>query len=83
MTNYGRIQGSIEPQAVEITNSSVFLATNIEQYTEEIEGQTVHGYEYNYVEYTKDEYLLQQTNKIAALEEELKAAKILLGVDDE
>ena len=34
------------------------------------------------MEYTKDEYLLQQSNNIAALQEELQAAKILLGVDE-
>ena len=81
MKDYGRIRGSIRPQAVEITQSSVFLASNIEAFTEENEGHSINGYEYNCIEYTKDEYLLQQSSKIASLEEELRAAKILLGVD--
>ena len=39
------------------------------------------GYEYDYIEYTKDEYLSAQYLKISGLEEELAAAKIMLGVE--
>ena len=81
MKDYGTISGSIEPQNIEITPTSVFVATNIQPYQEEIDGHQISGYRYNYVEYSKDEYLLQQTNSIAALQEELAAAKVLLGVE--
>ena len=81
MKDYGRIRGSAEPPTVEITQSSVFIASNIQAYTEDVEGHEVHGYEYDYVEYSKDEYLIQQSTQIASLQEELRAAKILLGVD--
>lgn len=81
MKNYGIVSGSIEPQAIEITPTSVFIASNVQPYEQEIDGHTISGYQYNYIEYTKDEYLLQQTNSIAALQEELAAAKVLLGVE--
>ena len=81
MKDYGIIYGSVEPQAIEVTPTSVFIATNIEPYETETDEHTVSGYKYNYVEYSKDEYLLQQTNSINALQEELTAAKILLGVE--
>ena len=81
MKNYGIVYGSTEPQTIEITPTSVFVASNIEPYEEQIDGTTISGYKYNYVEYTKDEYLLQQTNDIATLQEELAAAKVLLGVE--
>lgn len=81
MKNYGIVYGSTEPQAIEITPNSVFIATNVEPYEEQIDGITVSGYKYNYIEYSKDEYLLQQTNNINALQEELAAAKVLLGVE--
>ena len=81
MKNYGIVYGSVQPQAVEITPTSVFIASNIEPYETIINGNTVIEYKYNYVEYSKDEYLLQQTNSITALQEELAAAKVLLGVD--
>lgn len=81
MKNYGIVYGSTEPQAIEITPNSVFIATNVEPYEEQIDDITVSGYKYNYIEYSKDEYLLQQTNNINALQEELAAAKVLLGVE--
>lgn len=81
MKDYGRIRGNVRPHPVEMTSTSVFIASNIESYTEQVEGHTINGFEYNYVEYNKDEYLLQQMNKISSLEQELQAAKILLGVD--
>ncbi len=81
MKNYGVICGTTEPQPIEITATSVFIASNVEPYEEQIDGTTISGYKYNYVEYTKDEYLLQQTNDITTLQEELAAAKVLLGVE--
>lgn len=81
MKDYGIIYGSVEPQAVEITPNAVFVASNVEPYNEEIDNHLISGYKYNYKEYTKDEYLLQQTAALAALQEELQAAKILLGVE--
>ncbi len=81
MKDYGVVYGSIEPQTVEITPTSVLIASNIESYEQDVDEHTISGYKYNYIEYSKDEYLLQQTNNIAALQEELAAAKVLLGVE--
>jgi len=81
MTNYGRIHSAARPQEVVMTNSAVFVASDIQPYERDIEGYHEEGYEYNYVGYTKDEYLIEQNKKIASLEEELEAAKIILGVD--
>ena len=81
MINHGIQYSSVEPQPIEITADSVFLASNITPYSKEIEGHTISGYQYNYIQYTKDEYLLQQSTSISSLQEELAAAKIFLGVD--
>lgn len=81
MKNYGRIRGPISPSPIEITPTAVFIASDIQAYTDTVEGHNINGYEYNYVEYSKDEYLLQQSNQIQSLQEQLAAAKILLGVD--
>ena len=85
MRDLGLQRGSTRPKDIEITNTAVFIATNIQPYTEVIDDTTVSGYEYNYVEYGKDEYIeaLVTTNnsKIEQLEEQLAAAKILLGVE--
>ena len=81
MINHGIQYSTDRPQAIEMTTDSVFVATNITPYSKEIEGHTIEGYQYNYIQYTKDEYLLEQLASITSLQEELQAAKILLGVD--
>lgn len=81
MTNYGIVKSFDRPQAIEMTNNMVFLASNIEPCEMEGSNGKMDGFQYNYISYTKDEYLLHQNEQIAALAQQLEAAKILLGVD--
>lgn len=81
MTNYGIVKSFDRPQAIEMTNNMVFIASNIEPCELEGGDGKIDGFQYNYVSYTKDEYLLHQNEQIAALAQQLEAAKILLGVD--
>ena len=85
MINYGRTKSATMPQPIEYTNTSVFVASNISPYEETINDTTQTGYEYDYVSYTKDEYIdlisAQNQATIATLQEELQATKILLGVE--
>lgn len=77
-----KVRSSIRPQEITITATSVFIASNIQQYQETVDDHYLEGYEYDCIEYSKDDYLALQGEKIASLEEELRAAKILLGVDE-
>ena len=85
MTNLGLTYSTKRPQAIEITEKKVYVAYNIEQC--EIEQDfdtTVSGYKFNLTEYDKDEYIIlmaAKANQIDSLQEELDAAKVLLGVD--
>lgn len=84
MINYGKVKSSIRPQEIEITTDKVFVASNIEEYEDNIDNRIVNGYQYDCICYSKDEYILlmaQNNANIAALREELEAAKILLGVE--
>jgi hypothetical protein len=81
MINYGTQYSTTQPQELEITTDSVFVATNITPYSKEIEGHTISGYQYDYKKYSLSEYLALQNATISSLSEELQAAKILLGVD--
>lgn len=81
MINHGIQYSTTQPPEVEITSDAVFVASSITPYSKEIEGHTVSGYQYNYKQYTLAEYLVLQNANIASLEEQLRAAKILLGVD--
>lgn len=85
MIDYGKVRGAVRPNEIEMTNTKVFVASNIVPFEQNFGEESISGYEYDYKEYTKDEYiqLLNDTNAqaIAALQEELAAAKILLGVE--
>lgn len=81
MKNHGKVYSLTRPNDIEMNETSVFVASNIEEYNKTVDDYHLTGYEYNCTEYTKDEYLTLQSNKIASLEQELAAAKILLGVD--
>ena len=76
-----KVRSSIQPPIVEFLPNMVLINSNIIPYEEEVDGRILSGYEYDCEEYTKDEYLQMQTDKINSLEQELAAAKILLGVD--
>lgn len=85
MINLGTTYSTKRPQAIEITEKKVYIASNIEQC--EIEQDfdvTISGYKFNLTEYTKDEYIIlmaAKANQVDNLQEELEAAKVLLGVD--
>lgn len=81
MKQYLKIHSSTRPQDVVFTGSTVQVNSNIVSYSETIDEHIIEGFEYDCTEYTKDEYLMQQDSKIASLQDELEAAKILLGVD--
>ena len=81
MKNYGKVQSLNQPQEIEIKEEKVFLASNIQPYTTVVEDKEESGYEYDYVEYSKDEYIKLLSQQSQRLEEELAAAKVLLGVE--
>lgn len=85
MINYGKVRSSEIPQETQITTDYVYVASNIEPYELLNEDKVLTGYEYDYIAYTKDEYIqliLEENSKtITELEDELSAVKILLGVE--
>lgn len=68
MVNYGHIYSSEKPQEVEMTNTLVFVASNIQPFTHILDGRAETGFEYDCICYTKDEYIRQ----IDAANRELK-----------
>ena len=84
MKIYENTYSTIEPPQIDITATKVFIASNIQEVEREVEDMIIHCYEYTLTEYDKDEYLTilsQNQQDIATLQEELRAAKILLGVE--
>ena len=85
MINYGKVRSSEIPQEIQITTEYVYVASNIEPYELLNEDKVLIGYEYDYIAYTKDEYIQlivsENAKTISELEDELSAVKILLGVE--
>ncbi len=74
-----------EPKQFEILNDQVYVPINVQKFTKITQDGEISGYEFDCNVYDKDQYILllaQRTNRIAELEDELAAAKILLGVDE-
>ena len=84
MKFYEQVYSLTQPQEIELTETKAFVASNIEQVTRVFEDTEELCYSFSLTEYTKDEYILlmaQNNADVAALREELEAAKILLGVE--
>ena len=71
MINYGKVHSVYRPQEIEVTSSTVYVASNIRSYTADLDGYEVTGYVYNYVAYPTKEYINTLGNKNKQLEEEL------------
>lgn len=80
MKNYGRQRSTVEPLAVEITETKVFVANNVSEInetgTEEDPGFV--GFEFELLEYEKDEYIKLQADKNAELEASLTDTQLAL-----
>lgn len=78
MINYGLQQSTVKPLDVEITESKVFLAQDIQPVKEDHGEDTFEGFSFTLIEYDKDEYikLLQQQND--ELAEEITSTQLAL-----
>ena len=78
MKEYKNVRSSARPQDIEITNSAVYLAKNIAPYEEDLDGRVVKGFQYDCLEYTKDEYLIKLTQENANLREQIIDTQLAL-----
>ncbi len=78
MKNHGQVRSTVEPLAVEITASKVFVASDIEEITVTMEEDTHVEFQFNLIEYDKDEYIRMMSDKNESLEQELTNTQIAL-----
>lgn len=80
MKDYGKQRSTIKPDKLELTETKVFVSTDITEVnelgTDERPGFV--GYEFNLVEYDKDEFIKNQSEKNADLEEQVTQTQIAL-----
>lgn len=78
MKAYGKTRSAVKPLEIELTETKVFVATDIEQVTVTMDGQEYTEYEFDLVEYDKDEYIKLISNKNEELEQNLTDTQLAL-----
>lgn len=83
MVDYGEVHSTVKPEKIDIKETKVFVATDIEEEViyipEDFETETEEvGYKYHLVEYDKNEYITMMSIKDEQLESELSNAQMAL-----
>lgn len=79
MKDYGKTRSTVKPDAVVVDENSVWVHSDIQEFTEKVgEDQEMHGYEFNMIQYDKDEYILIMAKKNESLEEQMTATELAL-----
>lgn len=70
MVDYGKVRSTVKPESIVIDDFSVWQHTNIQKISENVgEENEFVGYEFNMIQYSKDEFILQQAAQNAELGE--------------
>lgn len=80
MIDYGKQKSTVKPDELELTESKVFVSSNItevnEPGTDEQPGFS--GYEFDLIEYDKDEYIKIQAEKNESLGQQVTDTQVAL-----
>ena len=80
MVDYGKVRSTVKPEPIVIDEFSVWQHTNIQDVSENVgEENEFVGFEYNMIQFTKDEFILQQAAQNAELGE---LVNTILGVNE-
>lgn len=78
MVDYGKVRSTVKPEPIVIDEFSVWQNTNIQAISENVgEENEFVGFEYNMIQFTKDEFILQQAAQNTELGE---LVNTILGV---
>lgn len=80
MTNHGKVRSVLQPEQLVMDDYSVWVSSNISKVTEQ--GSDEHlgfdGWEYDLVQYTKDEFIKSQAEENAALSAQMTDMQLAL-----
>lgn len=77
MIDYGKQKSTVRPEELELTETKVFVSSNITEVNEdETDGQPgFAGYEFDLIEYDKDEYIKIQAEKNESLQNQVEVTQ--------
>ena len=79
MKDYGRVRSCVKPESVVIDDFSVWQHTDIQEVSENIgEENEFVGYEFNMIQYGKDEFILKQATENAAIQQQITDTQLAL-----
>lgn len=79
MVDYGKVRSTIKPESIVIDDFSVWQHTNIQEVSENVgEENEFKGFEFNMVQYTKDEFILQQAAENVSLSQQVTDMQLAL-----
>ena len=72
MVDYGKVRSTVKPESIVIDDFSVWQHTNIQEVSENVgEENEFKGFEFNMIQYTKDEFILQQAAENVSLSQQV------------
>ena len=79
MKDFGKTRSTVKPDAVVIDDNSLWVHTDIQEVHESVgEDQSFDGYEFNMIQYEKDEYILMMSEKNSELEKQVTDTQLAL-----
>lgn len=77
MIDYGKQKSTVRPEELELTETKVFVSSNITEVNEDgTDGQPgFTGYEFDLIEYDKDEYIKIQAEKNESLQNQVEVTQ--------
>lgn len=79
MVDYGKVRSTVKPESIVIDDYSVWQHTDIQEVSENVgEENEFKGFEFNMVQYTKDEFILQQATENTSLSQQVTDMQLAL-----
>jgi hypothetical protein len=79
MVNYGTVKSTVKPSELVIDEFNVWVHTNIIEVSENIGGENEFiGFQFDCVQYGKDEYIKLMSKKNQSLEQQITDAQLAL-----
>ena len=80
MVDYGKVRSTVKPESIVIDDFSAWQHTNIQEVSENVgEENEFKGFEFNMVQYTKDEFILQQAAENVSLSQQVTSRIVAMS----
>lgn len=79
MVDYGKVRSTVKPEPIVIDEFSVWQHTDIQEVSENVgEENEFVGFEYNMIQFTKDEFILNQAAENELLQQQITDTQLAL-----